>query len=254
MPHALVDRFMLVTLLSHDRSLLFAGCVTVSNPLLTPSALQTDHWRPAPYRSQPQFHRRNQGNKPGAYYYYSQTPLPPQVKPLPTDTSILKVTKHAVDTWETPRAPFEVVFDYCIASTAEVDTMPTWREAKHTIGTHTLPPGIELALCSMALGEEARFVVPTDLLRGGAGGDGSGGDGSGGDCAAPNLGVGEDGSVDAGAFGAPEGDETAHVHLRLTHFVEIRDMTGDQQVRFVAPTSSVATTGDSPCTGCRYLT
>jgi hypothetical protein len=141
-----------------------------------------------------------------------------QARPLATQLAIIKLLATAGPDWQTPRPPYEVVFQWhacAITKFADpADDAAPWEELCAALGSSALPTGLEAAIGSMAAGEAARFVIPVDLLEGASRGSDE-----------PWARVRAEASLARHA--------RVHVCVRLTSFTEVRDMTGDGRVRFV---------------------
>ena len=133
-----------------------------------------------------------------------------QAKVLPVAKEVLKVTRQKGPSWETAREPHEVTFSAAsgaVRPDLDAAAQPdTWRQRTCALGGGALPRGVELALCSMAEGERATFVMPRRLLRGA-----------------------HDASW-AGGADATDGGQW-QLDVELASFVEVRDMTGEGKAR-----------------------
>jgi hypothetical protein len=137
-----------------------------------------------------------------------------QVKPLPLDNSIIKETIRDADDWQTPRAPFLVTFRMSVTPVThdlDIEDISTdtaqWQQHQGTMGGGAMPPGVELALNSMAVTEVARYTMPASMLQ-------------------------VNGKLEPWCGSSTvKHSHIMHVLLELSDTVEVRDMTGDGKVR-----------------------
>lgn len=121
---------------------------------------------------------------------------------------LVKVTIIEGDTWETPRAPFEVVARVQarvpVPSGRLADSPPYWSSdaLAATIGSGDLPPSLEAAVCAVCRGETAVVSVPAAAAAGGR----------------------------AGVPPPPTSTDRVEFEIALTTMVQVRDLTGDGAV------------------------
>ena len=133
-----------------------------------------------------------------------------QAKPLPLHPHVIKLTRSAGVSWQTPRPPFEVNIECAVTAAQhkfeELDDSLTWHAYTLSMGATGLPSAVEGALQSMAEQEHSAFFIDRQHLNLNS-------------CEAP-----------AGFPQAPAGSQLCMLHVRMLSFVEVRDMTGDMRV------------------------
>jgi hypothetical protein len=132
-----------------------------------------------------------------------------QAAHLPTAPEIIKLAIKKGLSWETARAPFDVTFSCevraLVASLQSTTPLEEWHKHSDTLGSPSLPRGLQMALSSLAVGEISTFVMPTALLKASAN------------------------STWAASHDLPPGHQCC-IDIVLHSFVEVRDMTGDGKV------------------------